>query len=69
MSEAKGDNVLLPTIVAMLLSAKALLGDRTGATAIEYGLIAAIIVLVLIPLHNSIGSSVVGFFMAVATGL
>ena len=46
-----------------------LLTSRSGATAIEYGLIAALIVLVLIPLHTAIGSSVVGFFMAVATGL
>ena len=48
---------------------KSLLASRTGATAIEYGLIAALIVLVLVPLHNSIGSSVKGFFMAVANGL
>jgi Flp pilus assembly pilin Flp len=43
--------------------------SRSGATAIEYALIAALIVLILIPLHTSIGNSVVGFFMAVATGL
>ncbi len=48
---------------------RTLLKSRSGATAIEYGLIVAIIVLVLIPLHTSIGTSVVNFFMAVANGL
>lgn len=55
----------------MLIAAKLrpLLTSRSGATALEYGLICALIVLVLIPLHTAIGSSVVNFFMAVATGL
>ncbi len=53
----------------MLGNLRGLLGSRCGATALEYGLIVAIIVLILIPLHNSIGSSVTGFFMAVASGL
>ena len=47
----------------------ALYQNDTGATAIEYALIALLIGLVLISLQNSIGDSVKGFFMSVATGL
>jgi Flp pilus assembly pilin Flp len=46
-----------------------LCSNETGTTAIEYALIALLIGLVLISLQNSIGASVVGFFMSVATGL
>ena len=53
----------------MRINMQSLLASGSGATAIEYGLIAAIIVLILIPLHNSIGSSVIGFFMSVGNGL
>lgn len=48
---------------------RSMLSDETGTTAIEYALIALLIGLVLISLQNSIGASVVGFFMSVATGL
>ena len=41
----------------------------SGATAIEYALIALLIGLVLISLQYSIGASVRGFFMSMATGL
>lgn len=38
------------------------LADRRGATAIEYGLIAGLIALVLIGAVTSIGSSLLGHF-------
>jgi len=44
-------------------------GDGSGATVIEYAMIAALIGLVLMTLQASIGTSVVGFFTEVATGL
>jgi Flp pilus assembly pilin Flp len=56
-------------VASLGVNLRSLPASRSGATAIEYGLIAAIIVLVLIPLHNSIGNSVKGFFMSVANGL
>lgn len=43
--------------------------DQCGTTATEYALIAPLIGLVLISLQNSIGTSVLGFFMSVATEL
>ena len=53
----------------MLANLKSVLRSRSGATAIEYGMIVALMVIILIPLHNSIGVSVTGFFMSVAAGL
>jgi pilus assembly protein Flp/PilA len=38
------------------------LGDQTGATAIEYGLIAALVALGLVTALTSIGTSLSGFF-------
>jgi Flp pilus assembly pilin Flp len=49
--------------------ARRLRGDSSGAVAIEYALLVVLIGLVLISLHESIGASVSGFFMSVATGL
>lgn len=46
-----------------------LAADGSGATAIEYALIAIFISLVLLTLQTSIGTSVCGFFMSVANGL
>ena len=43
--------------------------NEAGTTGIEYALIVLLIGLVLISLQNSIGASVVGFFMSVASGL
>ena len=43
--------------------------DRSGATAIEYALIALFIGIVLIAAMASIGTSVTGMFTQVATGL
>lgn len=43
--------------------------DESGATAIEYGLIAALIALVLITAAQLLGIELVGVFESVETGL
>jgi len=43
--------------------------DESGATAIEYGLIAALIGVVIITAVTSVGTEVQGTFNDVATGL
>ena len=43
--------------------------DRSGTTAIEYAMIVLFVGLLLISMQNSIGNSVVGFFMSMANGL
>lgn len=43
--------------------------DRSGATAIEYALIASGIALVIITTVNSLGTTVSGMFSSVATSL
>jgi Flp pilus assembly pilin Flp len=43
--------------------------DRSATTAIEYALIAAIVVLALVSLQYTIGSSIVSFFFQAASGL
>ena len=43
--------------------------DESGATAIEYGLIAAGIALAIITAVNSVGSSLNGIFTSVNTSL
>lgn len=48
---------------------KKLKSDCSGATAIEYALIALLIALVLIAAMLSIGTSVTRFFMEVGTSL
>jgi Flp pilus assembly pilin Flp len=53
----------------MLEVLRLLLRCRSGATAVEYGLVAVIIVIGLISIQQAIGASVTGFFMEVATGL
>jgi pilus assembly protein Flp/PilA len=45
------------------------LRDESGATAIEYGLIAALIAVVIITVLTNIGTSLNAKFTAVATGL
>lgn len=40
------------------------LSDETGATAIEYGLIAALVGIALITVLTSLGESLTGFFEA-----
>ena len=49
--------------------AKAFANDESGATAIEYALLAAIISLALIPGANSIRTALQGWMTAVATAL
>ena len=48
---------------------KALLSDETGATAIEYGLIAALIALAAISAVTNIGKNLSSTFNTVATKL
>lgn len=43
--------------------------DESGATAIEYGLIAALIAVVIIGVLTTIGTDLTTKFKAVATGL
>ncbi len=43
--------------------------DESGATAIEYGLIAAGISVAIVTIVQSVGTSVVGTFTTVNTGL
>jgi Flp pilus assembly pilin Flp len=48
---------------------RALCGDRSGATAIEYAMVVVFIGILLIAAMESIGTSVTGFFLAIASGL
>jgi pilus assembly protein Flp/PilA len=48
---------------------KRFIGDERGATAIEYGLIAAGIAVAIITVVTSIGTSLNGTFTTVNTGL
>jgi pilus assembly protein Flp/PilA len=45
------------------------LGDRSGATAIEYGLIAALIAVVIITAVTAVGTNLSGTFNTVATSV
>jgi len=53
----------------MRMFAGKLLRDDNGATAIEYGLIAALISVVIITAVTLVGSNLSGVFNAVATAL
>jgi pilus assembly protein Flp/PilA len=53
----------------MILSIKRFLSDDSGATAIEYGLIAAGISVAIITVVASLGSSLNTTFTSVATAL
>jgi pilus assembly protein Flp/PilA len=48
---------------------KSLMRDDTGATAIEYGLIAALIAVALITVITNVGTSVRGTFTKVNTAV
>ncbi|MGO4171086.1 Flp family type IVb pilin [Bosea sp. TAF32] len=43
--------------------------DESGATAIEYGLIAALIAVVCISVWTTVGTNLIARFQEVATGL
>ena len=49
--------------------ARRLLADESGATAIEYGLIAAGIALAIIPAVNGVGTALKTKFGAISTSL
>jgi len=46
-----------------------LLGDDRGATAIEYGLLAALIAIALVAAFNRLGLSLAGIFETIAAAL
>lgn len=48
---------------------KSFIADESGATAIEYGLIAALIAVVLIASISVLGEKVAGTFTAVGTAM
>ena len=50
-------------------SIKSMVGNESGATAIEYGLIAALISVVIITMVTNVGNSLVTKFTAVNAGL
>ena len=50
------------TIKQILTDLRAMLGDRKGATAIEYGLIAAAIAVVLIAVFATLGTDLQALF-------
>jgi len=50
----------------MLGFARRLTGDRSGATAIEYALIGAFVVVIIVTAVGALGSSVSGLFTQVA---
>lgn len=50
-------------------SIKCFVKDESGATAIEYGLLAALISVVAIGAFSAVGSALIGLFTGVATTL
>lgn len=54
------------TLVAVL---KKLLGDETGATAIEYGLIAALIAVAAVTVMGTVGTNLSSTFNTIAGNL
>jgi pilus assembly protein Flp/PilA len=53
----------------MIRALKAFLADESGATAIEYGLIAAGIALAIIPVMNGLGAKLNTKFASINTSL
>jgi pilus assembly protein Flp/PilA len=56
-------------VTAMVRVFKSFLADQSGATAIEYGLIAAGIALAIITTVNGVGSSLKTKFTSISTSL
>ena len=52
-----------------MLKVHAFLRDESGATAIEYGLIAGLISVVIITVLTTIGTNLLAQFQAIATAL
>jgi Flp pilus assembly pilin Flp len=52
----------------MILTFKRLLRDKSGATAIEYGLICALIGLVILLAANTTGQALVAMLTSLVTG-
>jgi len=52
-----------------MLTTRKFLNDESGATAIEYGLIAAGIGIAIIPAVNGLGTKLSGKFRAISTSL
>jgi pilus assembly protein Flp/PilA len=55
--------------ITMMRILKAFLADESGATAIEYGLIAAGIALAIIPVINGLGAKLNTKFVSINTSL
>jgi pilus assembly protein Flp/PilA len=53
----------------MLTRLKQFLADQSGATAIEYALIAALVAMALIASVTALGASLKSIFMSVSTAL
>jgi pilus assembly protein Flp/PilA len=53
----------------MIRTLKAFLRDESGATAIEYGLIAAGIAVAIIPVVKGLGTNLKATFSAISTAL
>ena len=53
----------------MLTTVKSLLQNETGATAIEYGLIAALISVAMVTVLTTVGANLTGTFSTVARKL
>jgi pilus assembly protein Flp/PilA len=56
-------------VIAMVRIFKNFLADESGATAIEYGLIAAGIAIAIITAVNGVGTSLKGKFTSISTSL
>jgi pilus assembly protein Flp/PilA len=68
-----GDSSLCPSMheweKSMVRFFNKLLGDESGATAIEYGLIAALIAVAIITAVTAVGTKLTATFNSVATAL
>ena len=60
-----GEIIMQARIMTFLSKLKS---DRAGATAIEYGLIAALVALTIVGILTTIGDQVLGYFMEVNSG-
>lgn len=54
------------SLTSLYLSARSLIADRKGVTALEYGLIAALIATVIIGAVTTLGTNLSGLFTRIA---